>query len=100
MWPTRTVRAAFRRSRMTACGALVSLTDPAGNTTTWNRDIQNRVTSKVLADGSTTQYAYDAVTGRLAQVTDPGGQVSTFSYFPDGNLQQVSYSNAAVPTAP
>ena len=83
-----------------ACGALVSLTDPAGNTTTWNRDIQNRVTSKVLADGSTTQYAYDAVTGRLAQVTDPGGQVSTFSYFPDGNLQQVSYSNAAVPTAP
>ena len=83
-----------------SCGSLVSLTDPAGNTTTWNRDVQNRVTSKVLPDGSTTQYTYDPVSGRPARVTDAGGQVTTFSYLQDGNVQQVTYSNSAAPMGP
>jgi RHS repeat-associated protein len=83
-----------------SCGALVSMTDPAGNVTTWNRDVQNRVTSKILADGSTTQYTYDPMTGRLIQLTDPSGQVATMTYLPDGNLAQVVHSNTSAPVDP
>jgi YD repeat-containing protein len=82
------------------CGGLASMTDPKGNTTTWNRDVQARVTSKVFADGSSIQYSYDAMTGRLVGVTDPKGQVTSNQYFPDGNLRQTTYSATSTPTSP
>ncbi|MFX5858502.1 hypothetical protein ABTE63_19310, partial [Acinetobacter baumannii] len=31
------------------CGSLMSLTDPNGNTTTWQHDLQGRVTKKTFA---------------------------------------------------
>lgn len=81
------------------CGGLASITDPKGNTTTWNRDVQGRAVSKMLADGSSIQYSYDAMTGRLSRVTDAKGQVTSYSYFPDGNAKQIAFSGGA-PTAP
>ena len=48
-----------------ACGSLESITDPRGtypgdpdHTTTFNRDLQSRVTSEVFADSSATNYTY------------------------------------------
>ena len=43
------------------CGSLATLTDPAGNVTTWQHDLEGRVTNKVYADTSQYQYGYDAV---------------------------------------
>ncbi|WP_215870549.1 RHS repeat domain-containing protein, partial [Acidithiobacillus caldus] len=59
-------------------GYLTSLTDPAGNITTWERDIQNRITAKVYANGTKETYTYDPATGQLATVTDAMGQVKTY----------------------
>ncbi len=41
-------------------------------------------------------YTYD-VAGRLATITYPKGQTSTFTYFLDNTLQQGSYANASSP---
>jgi RHS repeat-associated protein len=78
------------------CGSLAQLTDPAGNVTTWTRDLQGRVIAKTLADGTQTQYVYDATTGRLSQVADANGQTTTFQYGTDDALQQITYSGANV----
>lgn len=80
------------------CGGLQSMTDALMHTTTWNRDLQGRVTSKVLADSSHTDYAYETTTSRLNQVTDAKGQVTHYQYFTDDDLKQVSYTNATIAT--
>ena len=77
-----------------SCGNIAQLTDANGNVTTWNRDIKGRVVSKILADGSATQYQYDSALGRLTQVADAKGQVTSYQYNPDGTLQQIGYSDA------
>jgi RHS repeat-associated protein len=79
-------------------GYLTSLTDPAGNVTTWERDIQNRVTAKVYANGTKETYTYDPATGQLATVTDALGQVKTFTYTIDERVSQIAYTNTAVDT--
>ena len=82
------------------CGGLRDLTDPAGNVTTWTRDVEGRVAVKTLPDGAETRYVYAPVSGRLSQVIDPKGQVTNYEYEPDGNVRRVSFSGAPVPTAP
>ncbi len=77
------------------CNGLYKMTDARGQETIWNRDVQGRVTSKVLQDGATTNYVYEASTGRLKSVTDPRNQRTNYVYFKDNNLQQVSYTNTA-----
>jgi RHS repeat-associated protein len=77
------------------CNGLYKMTDARGQETIWNRDVQGRVTSKVLQDGATTNFVYEASTGRLKSVTDPRGQRTNYVYFKDNNLQQVSYTNTA-----
>jgi YD repeat-containing protein len=47
------------------CGGLESIIDPMGRVTTWMRDIQGRVTSKVYSDTTETTYAYEPATSRL-----------------------------------
>jgi RHS repeat-associated protein len=79
-------------------GKLKSLTDGNGNTTTWQRDIQSRVTAKQFADGSQTSHAYESRTSRLKTVTDPLGQKTNRSYARDDRLTALSYSNAVHPT--
>ena len=80
------------------CGSLSSMTDPLQHTTTWNRDLQGRLTSKVLADNTHTDYVYETTTSRLKQITDAKGQITNYQYFGDDNLKQVSYTNSTTAT--
>ena len=82
------------------CGQLVKLTDPKGNATQWHHDLQGRVTQKEFADGTKILSSYRAARGLLSSVTDPKGQVKSFSYGKDNSLLGVSYSNAQVATPP
>jgi RHS repeat-associated protein len=77
------------------CGAISSLTDPSGNTTSWQRDLQGRVTSKVYADSSAITYVYENNTSRLKSITDARNQTITFSYNLDDSLQKKDYSVTA-----
>ena len=80
------------------CGSLESITDPMGKVTTWMRDLQGRPTSKVYPDNTSISYAYGTATSRLQSMTDAKNQTTRYSYFADGNLKQVTYSNAVVVT--
>ncbi len=80
------------------CGSLTSITDPDQNVTTFNRDLQSRLTSKVFQDTSAINYTYEDTTSRLKFMTDPNGQTTHYQYYVDDNLQQVSYTNAVSPT--
>jgi RHS repeat-associated protein len=82
------------------CGSLTSITDPLGRVTTWVRDLQSRVQTKVYPDNSQITYAYEANSSRLHSVTDENNQTTLYSYFIDNNLKQVNYSNAVVATPP
>ncbi|WP_026603574.1 RHS repeat-associated core domain-containing protein [Methylomonas sp. 11b] len=73
---------------------LKSLTDGNDKVTSWNRDIQSRVTAKTYADGKQTTYAYEATTSRLKSVTDSLGQKKTFIYAKDDKPTALTYSNA------
>ncbi|HEY0256108.1 MAG TPA: RHS repeat domain-containing protein, partial [Candidatus Methylacidiphilales bacterium] len=65
------------------CGALSTLTDANGNVTTWNHDLEGRVTSKVYADGSQIVYRYETSTSRLHNMTDARGDTALYAYQPD-----------------
>ena len=80
------------------CGSLTGITDPNGNVTTFNRDLQSRVKSKVFANNSTINYIYENTTSRLKSMTDALNQIANYSYFTDDNIQQISYTNAVSPT--
>lgn len=80
------------------CGALDAVIDPSGNRTHWERDAQSRVRREVRADGSAITYTYGTATSRLEQRTDAKGQGAHYKYFLDGQLQQISYSNATIAT--
>ncbi|MEW6730797.1 MAG: RHS repeat-associated core domain-containing protein [Acidobacteriota bacterium] len=81
------------------CGGLSQMIDALGQRTTWNRDLQGRVTSKVLDNSQqTTTYVYESTTSRLKQMTDAKNQTTNYEYFKNGNLKQVSYTNAQIAT--
>ncbi|MFZ3374372.1 MAG: hypothetical protein WA183_02345, partial [Chthoniobacterales bacterium] len=94
------------------CGSLTSITDPNLNVTTFNRDLQSRVSSKVFGDGTpsstTVSYIYEGQTGpntvgatsRLKSMTDALNQTTNYQYFAEDDLMQVSYTNAVHPTPP
>ncbi len=78
---------------------LGQLIDAKGQATTWERDVQGRVTREVRADGLTaTVYTYEARSGRVATVTDPTQQVTTYAYGLDDAVSAVTFSNAQIPT--
>lgn len=81
-----------------SCGALDGITDPLGNVTTFVRDLEKRVTSKIYPDGTQWNYTYQPNSGRLQSTTDAKGQSTQYQYFIDDNLAQVSYTNASVAT--
>ena len=84
------------------CGSLTSITEPNGNLTTVNRDLQSRVYQKVYADGTAINYLFEGQTApntagaisRLKSATDALGRRTNYSYFADNNLSQVSYTNS------
>ena len=77
------------------CGGLATLTDPNGNVTTWNHDLEGRVTSKVFADSSTITFGFETTTSRLHSVTDAIGSSSTYAYNLDNTISGVTYSAAS-----
>lgn len=77
------------------CGALGAITDANSHTTTFNRDLQSRVTSKVFADTKSISYSYENTTSRLKSMTDAKNQVTNYQYFADSALKQISYTNTA-----
>jgi len=109
---TRTVYDAMRRvvsvrdpagrtitQQWCTCGSLDAVIDAKGQRTSWERDLQGRVTREVRADGITaTVYAYQSTTSRLKTITDPKQQVTTYTYRLDDALQSTVYTNAQIPT--
>jgi len=79
-------------------GKLKTLTDPNGNVTTWNIDVQDRVTAKVYADGKQFTNTYEATTSRLKSVSDPLGQTKQYGYALDDQMTSINYLNALNPT--
>ena len=85
------------------CGALESITDPKGQITTFHRDLQGRVYQKVFADNTTIDYLFEGqtvantpgATSRLQSSTDAKHQRTNYLYFPDNNVQQISYTDTA-----
>ncbi len=80
------------------CGSLTDIIDPLGNMTSWFRDLQSRVTTKVYPDMTQINYTYATNTSRLMQVEDSKNQFTLYSYFIDDNLAQITYSNAVIAT--
>ena len=61
------------RFEFCGCGAMSGLVDPMGRRTSWDYDIQGRVTAKNYVDGSRILYTYES-TSRLKSVQDEKGQ--------------------------
>ncbi|TAL04809.1 MAG: hypothetical protein EPO07_04705, partial [Verrucomicrobia bacterium] len=80
------------------CGGLASITDPLGRTTTWLRDVQGRVQTKIYPDSTQIAYDYETNSSRLKSVTDAKNQATLYNYFVDDDLKQVTYSNAVIAT--
>jgi len=80
-----------------ANGLLNSLTDQKGNVTTWERDIQGRISAKVYPDGARDSQVYDTA-GRLSEHTDALGQTERRSYGIDDRLTGIEYLNPVNPT--
>ncbi len=78
-----------------ACGSLGSITDGNNHVTSFVRDVQGRLTSKVFVDTKSILYAYENTTSRLRSVTDAKSQVANYQYFADNDLRQISYTNTA-----
>ncbi len=78
------------------CGSLDKVIDANNNATTWERDLQARVTREIRADSKDYLLSYETTTSRLKQVQDfmSPRQVKTYEYFLDDNLKQVTYTNA------
>lgn len=80
------------------CGALKSLTDSMGRTTTWRHDIQGRLRCKEYADGSRVVYRYENMISHLSRKIDEKLQVTQYDYNRDDTLNRIAYNNATVPT--
>lgn len=80
------------------CGALNSITDGNSHVTTFVRDVQGRVTSKTFADTKSITYTYEASISRLKSMTDAKNQTTSYQYFADNDLKQISYTNAQIAT--
>ena len=81
-----------------SCGSLDKLIDANNNATTWERDLQGRVTREVRPNGSAKEFTYETTTSRLKKVKDAKNQETQFSYYLDNKVQQISYVNAQVTT--
>jgi RHS repeat-associated protein len=80
------------------CGALKSVTDSMGRTTSWATDVEGRRIAKLYGDGSQITYLYENTSGRLKQIVDEKQQDTVYSYNLDNTLAYVSHGNTAVPT--
>ncbi|MGC4082339.1 MAG: hypothetical protein QM736_09600, partial [Vicinamibacterales bacterium] len=80
-----------------ALGRVVTRTiNGVANSVTWAFDALGRVTSEQNVLGTFT-YGYDGVTSRLATVSYPNGQTSTYSYLPNSQDHRL-HSNSSPST--
>lgn len=79
-------------------GTLKDITDPNGNVTHWEIDVQSRPVSKTYGYGTANAhsetYAYEATNSRLHSVTDALGQVKTFTYDHANEATALTYTNS------
>jgi RHS repeat-associated protein len=83
------------------CGSLNSITDPNGNMTIFNRDLQGRVHQKIFQDTRTINYLYEGqsapntsgATSRLKSASDALNRRTNYAYFKDDNIQSTSYTD-------
>lgn len=73
------------------CGGLATLIDAMGRPTRWTYDIEGRPVSKQYADGSRVLYNYENTTSRLTSVQDEKGQMKSFGYNVDDDVNLISY---------
>jgi len=78
------------------CGSLMGFNDPNGNSTAFNRDLQNRVYQKYTST-STITYEYENLTSRLASSTlgYSVGRRTNYSYDVDDNINSISYDDTS-----
>jgi RHS repeat-associated protein len=79
-------------------GRLKTLTDPNGNVTTFDIDLENRVTATHYADGTQKLITYENTTSRIKSITDALGQKKQFTYTIDDRIAAIDYSGAQNPT--
>ena len=65
---------------------LLSESDGNGHSTSYNRDALRRITSVIDARNKFTVNTYDPVTGLLASITNRNGNVTSYQYDANGNL--------------
>jgi YD repeat-containing protein len=70
-----------------AAGRLQKMTDPAGNSLTFNRDGANRVTSIVHSPSGQQIVFHRDGNGKVTSITDPRGNSAQYTYTSNGNLQ-------------
>ncbi len=80
------------------CGALIGIIDSAGHRTAFNRDLQQRLTQKAFADGTSISLRYENTTSRIKSRTDQNGQIRSYTYNEDNSIRTTSYSNALATT--
>ncbi|MEQ1742928.1 MAG: RHS repeat-associated core domain-containing protein [Candidatus Nitrotoga sp.] len=73
---------------------LKSLTDANGKITSWNRDLQSRVTAKIYDDGKQEAVAYESTTSRVKSLIDSLGQRKNYTYAKDNRPTKLDYLNA------
>ncbi|MFY9986153.1 MAG: RHS repeat-associated core domain-containing protein, partial [Chthoniobacterales bacterium] len=73
------------------CGSLDAITDGDGNTTTFVRDVEERLIQKIYPDNSTVNCNYD-LGGRLSSVVDAKNQTTTYTRGVDNLLSEVTYA--------
>ena len=78
-------------------GYLLSKTDPRGNTTSYTRDEQGRVLSRVNPDGSVRDFSYDLL-GRLIAETNELGFVTTYTRDALGRQARIDYPDGTFET--
>ncbi|HEY5895706.1 MAG TPA: hypothetical protein VIT91_21005 [Chthoniobacterales bacterium] len=74
--------------------------DPAGNRTSWVRDVQGREIYKIYPDQTTTAYQYEPATGRVKRSPTPKASAPTTATTPTAALTKSASGNALVPATP
>lgn len=69
---------------------LLSILDANEHATRFRYDGLNRLVQEIDAGGNTWHYEYDAVGNRTARI-DANGNRTAYAYYPDNQLQQISY---------
>jgi RHS repeat-associated protein len=105
--PLATVDPAGRivRQEWCNCGSLDRLIDANGNATSWEYDLQGRVTKETRPNDGTgpqrsTRYFYDTLSSRLVKRIDAKLQQTTYAYALDDKLTAIAYPSISLPDPP